>query len=613
MIKKILTFHQLMSLLCIVVVIIVYAYQVNNYWHYTNDDAYITFRYSRNLASGYGPYYNLGEHVEGYTNFLLMLLMSVVALLFDPAYIPFVAKLLGSLLGGGAILLTYILFRQLFSLKKYQFSYQMANTGAIMSSGIVAVTPAFALNSVSGLETMMFSFCFVLALILGKIEEKKERLMGSAIAFSVLILTRPEGCLLFAVYWLAHFIALVFRSMKENTDNNVYKSIYRSKVFRLLLYNVLIVLGVFLCHLALRFYLYDGELLPNTYYAKKGGSWSEEPWSYLYNGLLTPVFGLIGLCLSLLGYCLNHRRYSLSVFSLTVLAVFASCLPFILGTDWMLGWRFVIPYLPLVAVLTVGGWLNLLVKLSNIKAKMVFVIFAACLILLWVMSDKVRKFLYEYIHLQARGYQTGHMALGNWLKGESKKGDTIVLMDIGIVGFICRDQRILDMTGLTDRFIAKSEGTFLRKQFDVNYILDQKPEFIVLVFFAPGKSYHLPPQNLRFHYWSPMASNLAKSEQFRRWYVNIQPGRKSATDWLDSFAIQIGAVKVFEHAYPGYYYLLAVFHRSIEQKATPLEHSFRYAPFSTGRPSTGTLKYSNNFQKSLGEKKPGGKAWGQLC
>ena len=41
------------------------------FWFVT-DDAYITFRYARNWAEGFGLRYNLGEHVpvEGYSNFL---------------------------------------------------------------------------------------------------------------------------------------------------------------------------------------------------------------------------------------------------------------------------------------------------------------------------------------------------------------------------------------------------------------------------------------------------------------------------------------------------------------------------------------------------------------
>ncbi len=41
------------------------------------DDAFISFRYARNLVSGHGLVWNPGERVEGYTNFLWTLLMAV--------------------------------------------------------------------------------------------------------------------------------------------------------------------------------------------------------------------------------------------------------------------------------------------------------------------------------------------------------------------------------------------------------------------------------------------------------------------------------------------------------------------------------------------------------
>src|SRR4051812_24526368 len=39
------------------------------YFHYTSDDAYISYRYARNLSDGAGLVWNPGQHVEGYTNF----------------------------------------------------------------------------------------------------------------------------------------------------------------------------------------------------------------------------------------------------------------------------------------------------------------------------------------------------------------------------------------------------------------------------------------------------------------------------------------------------------------------------------------------------------------
>ena len=46
---------------------------------FVQDDAYISFRYARNLADGLGLVWNAGERVEGYTNFLWTLMLAPAA------------------------------------------------------------------------------------------------------------------------------------------------------------------------------------------------------------------------------------------------------------------------------------------------------------------------------------------------------------------------------------------------------------------------------------------------------------------------------------------------------------------------------------------------------
>ena len=48
------------------------------YLWFVCDDAFISFRYAANLAAGLGPVFNPGERIEGYTNFLWMLLSALV-------------------------------------------------------------------------------------------------------------------------------------------------------------------------------------------------------------------------------------------------------------------------------------------------------------------------------------------------------------------------------------------------------------------------------------------------------------------------------------------------------------------------------------------------------
>src|SRR5438477_12672763 len=47
-----------------------------SFWFQNVDDAYISFRYGKNLMNGYGLVYNKGEYVEGYTNFLWTIIMA---------------------------------------------------------------------------------------------------------------------------------------------------------------------------------------------------------------------------------------------------------------------------------------------------------------------------------------------------------------------------------------------------------------------------------------------------------------------------------------------------------------------------------------------------------
>src|SRR5438477_266217 len=56
------------ALLTVAAIVVAVARAIALSW--TSDDAYISFRYARNLNEGLGLVYNAGERVEGYSNFL---------------------------------------------------------------------------------------------------------------------------------------------------------------------------------------------------------------------------------------------------------------------------------------------------------------------------------------------------------------------------------------------------------------------------------------------------------------------------------------------------------------------------------------------------------------
>jgi hypothetical protein len=124
-------------------------------------------------------------------------------------------------------------------------------------------------------------------------------------------------------------------------------------------------------------------------------------------------------------------------------------------------------------------------------------------------------------------------------------------MDIGEVGYRCIEQRIVDVTGLTDRTIATSPGTFMDKRFDLAHLWEQRPRFIVLTLFGrddPGAP---------LHPFSQMEERLATAPEFQRDFVH------ATNDSLQAHRLRaaLGAAALFPYATPGRRYVLAAYQR----------------------------------------------------
>ena len=60
-------------LLAIAIIFVIHCLSLD----FTQDDAYISYRYAENFIQGNGLVFNPGERVEGYTNFLWIILLSL--------------------------------------------------------------------------------------------------------------------------------------------------------------------------------------------------------------------------------------------------------------------------------------------------------------------------------------------------------------------------------------------------------------------------------------------------------------------------------------------------------------------------------------------------------
>jgi len=151
-------------------ILVLFAWQaIRTYW--LCDDAYISFRYVRNLVEGHGLVFNPGERVEGYTNFLWVLELAAIWKVVGLR--PEVASSLISLLyTAGAIALTAILaLRTPFRERRF-----LVAAGALLC---LAASHTFAIWSTSGLETRQFTFLLLAAAVCLQSKERPRLVLAS--------------------------------------------------------------------------------------------------------------------------------------------------------------------------------------------------------------------------------------------------------------------------------------------------------------------------------------------------------------------------------------------------------------------------------------------------
>ncbi len=238
------------------------------------DDAYISFRYARNLVEGHGLVFNPGERVEGYTNFLWTLLAAAGLRL------GLAPEATSPLLGLAALAgLLALMFRTSTTMAR-----DLVLPRPWLSLGLagVALHAQHRIWATSGLETGLFTL-LVTATVVAAIEARTDRSwLGVGLWGSLATLTRPEGAL---VYGLA-----ILSGLLGPRTGRV------GRLVRATLPGVVLLAPWLFWKLS-----YYGDWLPNTFFAKV----SEEPrwaegaaYAWLYFGTyLGLVPGLVVVAL----------------------------------------------------------------------------------------------------------------------------------------------------------------------------------------------------------------------------------------------------------------------------------------------------------------------------
>jgi arabinofuranosyltransferase len=289
-----------------------------------SDDAFISFRYARNLADGFGPVYNPGERVEGYSSPLWVFGLAVaIKLGIDPAWL---ARRVGI---GSAIGLLILLYRSL--VKAGVLGWGAALTTFLLSSCII-----IHIWAMSGMETLFYSLILFGGLCrLALSDTTPGTSLWTSLALTLAVLTRPEA----AVFWVGGLVLVVHRKRRD-------------AVFSTLGYlsPSLLVVG----YLGWR-YFYFGDLLPNTYYAGV----DTDPNQLLAAGaremqnLLAMPGHVLWSLMALVGATRGGWRYGKGRNVLVMLGAVAIYVLYIASVDGESrdGFRFVVPMLAPLAFL----------------------------------------------------------------------------------------------------------------------------------------------------------------------------------------------------------------------------------------------------------------------
>jgi len=159
----------------------------------TLDDAYITFRYARNISQGRGFVYNPGQRVLGTTTPLYTLVLALIAWLVSPSVLPWASLLLAIVADTFSVWLMFRLARWIFS----------DRTVAVIVASVFLLQPLRVNISSGGMETSLFVVCL---LLMYECYLVRCRSLSTAVWGALAFLVRPDAVLaLFPlfVHWFA--------------------------------------------------------------------------------------------------------------------------------------------------------------------------------------------------------------------------------------------------------------------------------------------------------------------------------------------------------------------------------------------------------------------------
>ena len=416
------------------------------------DDAMISMRYAWNFSHGEGLVWNSGEYIQGYTNLLMTLLMSLSTLAFDKSTAALFIQISGV---GFMLAIAYTTMRIADHFIRDE-SLQRQTFIRIIAFLCPLTYYPLAYWALMGMETgLLTMLCLVGVLAaLNYTRNNSPKLLALVVvSFGLAFLTRNDSIIFAALTWL--YIAQDRLRLKEGNRS------FPPLLWAIALY-LLFVVGQEIFQ-----YTYYGELLPNTYTLKLTGM---PLLDRIRNGVGFTTYFLIEtafiLIVSTLHTFVTFRKQELLLMSIAFSAIGYQI--YVGGDPWDY-WRILSPSMPLLFVLYTCAIYSFVNHLLNSSVNKGFLFshpmftrlyvnegITFLLILMGLFSVDI-KFLPEMLLLkkpyEARGNEE-HVNIALLLSQITRSDASVGVIWAGSIPYYS-GRRAIDFLGKCDRYVAR--------------------------------------------------------------------------------------------------------------------------------------------------------------
>jgi arabinofuranosyltransferase len=445
-------------LLLLLPALAVYLY-ISTRLDFIQDDAYISYRYVQNFLNGHGLVYNIGERVEGFTNFGWVVYLAM----WGSWGINFilVSKITGYILGGLLVVLCYLLGVEVLGEKGRWY--------AVLAAYLVGINQSVAYWSPAGLETAAFSLAVGLSIYWWI---RRSWLLIAGMLLSVWL--RPEGALVCGVLLVA-------------------EGIVERRIPKFALYSLLsaLVLSLPLVGFKLTYY---GGILPNPFYAKTTLHWEQLANGFEYTWQFLRDYGVFGL--GLVVPLAFYRRLESKELKLWWLAVGYILYITLIGGDVLKVHRF---YIPLVGANALLLALSVRIVAGGLKPKTQLLVGFVAGAVMIALSYQLPHEVVKTFNNNEKRFTNKMDYTARQMRDTDRSAFSVATPTIGIFGWDLLDHAIIDMVGLTDTTIARySEPpipgmmtTWKEQKHNSKYLLTRAPDYIV---FSTGAKPSAPAE-----------------------------------------------------------------------------------------------------------------------